>query len=219
MKKILIVFCISFILGGIGFFLYPKTQTMHVSGTIAEKSKTDLIVDSDVIIRGSVNELLPSKWSNPGFKKGNNIRNILQTDVSINIKDIFKGTPYNNESILVRIDKGGLEKIVFVSDGYPDFQAGEEVILFLSKDDSDVANPKDNYYVLTGMSQGAFKLDKNISSDKEFASAFADSKDRIHLSTFKEEIKTVLEHEKLNPKTKMTPEEIRRQNEKVFGKY
>lgn len=45
-------------------------------------------------------------------------------------------------------------KTQFVSsDGYPDFEVNEKVLLFLSRDDSDIATDED-YYVLTDMRQG-----------------------------------------------------------------
>lgn len=218
MKKIFAIFCLSFFIGGIIFYLVPKSQTMTVQGQIPLKTKSELITESEVIIRGTVNEILPSKWSNPDYKKGEAIRNILQTDISINIKEIFSGIPYDKKNILVRIDKCLYDNIKVASEGYPDFIIGEDLILFLSKDDSDVANPDENYYVLTGMSQGKFILNDKSTNGTEYVSSFKGSNDKILLSNFKEEIKNEFEYQKLNPKKKLTPDEIREQNEKVLGK-
>jgi hypothetical protein len=183
-----------------------------VQSIIIFKSKVELIEDADLIISGKVKDILPSKWSNPDLKKGENIRNILQTDISVKINDIFKGQPYNADSITVRIDKGSADGIKFESDGYPDFKENENVVLFLSKDDSDVANINENYYVLTGMLQGKFSL-----KDKDVYVSAADENTYIDLSTLKNDINKQLEFRKNNPKKTLSPEEIRKMNESVFG--
>ena len=215
-KKLLLAFGLSAFVGIVGFNLIPKPQVIHYSGSIPYAPKSVLINESEVIIRGIVKDILPSKWSNPNHIKGENIRNILQTDVLISISDIFKGTTYDNKKIVVRIDKGKDGQTTMLSDGYPDFNIGEEVILFLSKDDSDVANPNENYYILTGMVQGKFTLDSK--TNKEFISAKINSGEKINLFDFKDEIKAEIEKSKKNPKKKMSKEEIYRENEKVIGK-
>ena len=48
----------------------------------------------------------------------------------------------------------------FLPDGYPDFEVNEKVLLFLSRDDSDIATDED-YYVLTGMRQGKYDLSES----------------------------------------------------------
>lgn len=149
-RRVFIGLCLSIMVGVAAFFLISSFRTVRIQSEIALKSKNDLILDSDIIVRGVVKEVLPSKWSNPGLKKGENIRNILQTDIRIAIDEVFSGTPYD-KSILVRIDKGNTLTTNVISDGYPDFSVGEEVLLFLSRDDGDLANPNENYYVLTGM--------------------------------------------------------------------
>ena len=214
-RTIIISCCLAFILGITAFQFSPKQETMAVNGSIAFKSKVDLINDASVIIKGTVKEILPSKWSNPDFKKGENVRNIIQTDILVNVDDVYKGTPYS-KTVTVRIGKGTVGDTTMLSNGYPDFTSGEEVILFLSQDDGDLANPNENYYVLTGMLQGNFSLKESKDSDKIFKNGTG--KDTLKLSTVKEEVKTTLDDLKKNPIPKKTKEEIRNQNEKVFGK-
>lgn len=163
-------------------------SNIKIQSLIAYKSKTELIEDADIIISGKVIDILPSRWSNPGFEKGEDKRNIIQTDISIKINEIYKGQPYSTDSVNVRINKGISGGTNLISDGYPDFKMNEEVVLFLSKDDGDLANPDENYYVLTGMAQGKFLLKepgKYISSMEEGT--------MIDLSTFKDEVKKQLE--------------------------
>lgn len=48
---------------------------------------------------------MDSKWSNPNNEKGENFRNILQTDIVVNIDNYLFGERDDNQAI-VRIDKG-----------------------------------------------------------------------------------------------------------------
>lgn len=228
MKRIVSILCLSLFLGFVAFQytphnvlsqFIPHKNTIKISGTIAFESKNDLITDSSVIIRGNVREILPSKWSNPEMKKGENVRNILQTDVLVDINDIFKGKPYDPDNIRVRIYRGYSDDAVVYSDGYPNFSSGEEVILFLSPDDSDVAEKNENYYVLTGMIQGKYLLmDDTETTNKVFISCAPASNEKILLSEFKDEIARELLYQQEHPKRKMTLEEIRKNNEAVLGK-
>ncbi len=199
-----------------GISIYAQTGIISVNGTYPLKSKIELINDASVIIKGTVKEILPSKWSNPDFKKGKDVRNIIQTDITVDVDDVYKGTSNNTKTVTVRIDKGTIGDTVMVSDGYPDFILREEVVLFLSEDDGDLANTNEDYYVLTGMLQGKFSLKESKSSDKIFENV--NGRDTFKLSSIKEEIKTTLDNLKKNPIPKKTKEEIRKQNEKVFGK-
>ena len=214
MKKIVLC-CLAFIVGFASFHFIPNDKIITVSGIYAFKTKAELVDDSSVIIKGTVKEILPSKWSNPDFIKGNNIRNIIQTDIIVNISEVYKGEPYNKESIAVRINKGKVDDTEVVSDGYPDFIIGEEVVLFLSEDEGDLANKEENYYVSTGMLQGKFSLTESNGNDKTFKNS---NGNEFKLNSIKDEIKNTIDELKNNPISKMTKEEIRKQNEKVFGK-
>jgi len=238
MKRTICIICLAFLLGIGTFQIYQhnvlstanfEKNIIKQSCVIPYKSQSDLTRDSDVIIKGTVKEILPSKWSNPGMKKGDSVRNILQTNVVVNIEEIIKGTPYNSEEINVRINKGETDDDIVISDGYPDFINGEEVLLFLSTDNSDVANKNENYYVLTGMIQGKYTItEKNgvindsessgKDNDKIVSCAYdPDSKNQESLSDFKKEILNI-KYQEHNPVEKMTPEEIEKNNEAVLGK-
>lgn len=215
---------ITFISVVIGFSVYnflPKQNIINTSGTIAEKSKTELIDESSVIIKGKVKDILPSFWSNSNMEKGETVRNIIQTDILIKIDDVYKGIPYSDKEIKVRINKGIIGNTTLISEGYPDFSPSEEVILFLSEDDGDLANPAENYYVLTGMIQGKFSLKEVKGTEKTFTNKLvADDdfeKDSFSLSSITTEITTTLEDLKKNPIQKMSKEEIKENNKKLFG--
>lgn len=198
-------------------------QTLiEASGEIPLKTKRELIDRSSVIIRGTVDQVLPSRWSNPDNERGLNVRNIIQTDVLVKVNEVYKNEPYSSDAVTVRINKGQVGDTTMTSEGYPDFTPGEEVVLFLSEDDGDLANPNESYYVLTGMIQGKFALTKEKGSEKIFTNKIdknaTTDKDSFKLSTIKEEIHSTLEDLKKNPLPKMSKEEIRVQNEKIFGK-
>jgi hypothetical protein len=213
-KLILILFAAMFI-GAFGTYQLFGHKVIRVEGTMAYKSNVELIDESEIIIKGKVKEVLPSKWSKVNPEISNNVQNIIQTDISINIDEVYKGIPYNDKNVIVRIDKGEIGRTKVVSEGYPDFRNGEEVILFLSKDDGDLANVSENYYVLTGMSQGKFSLKDKNESEKKFINVHDEN--AISLSTFKDEVSKELDNLKKNPKAKMSKEEIKAQNEKIFG--
>lgn len=208
--------CLVLFLAGFGvYYSIPKDVVTVTSGEIALKDKRTLVDDADIILRGTVLEIKPSFWR----EKGKDVRNIIQTDVVVNVEEIYKSESFNEKSVTVRIDKGKVGKTISKSEGYPDFEIKEEVILFLSKDDGDLANPEENYYVLTGMSQGKFVFDQDTSDDKVFVNK-VDSikKDKLTLRTAKSEISEIIADLKKNPRPKMSKEEINQQNEKIFGK-
>ncbi|MBL0385240.1 hypothetical protein JJB07_01160 [Tumebacillus sp. ITR2] len=211
-KTLLLIFCLSVGAGMIGFSAWTQPektattqtvqdadstepQTISVHGIIPTKYKTDLVGESEVIVRGKVKELLPSRWSNPNWGRGQDVRNVIQTDVMVHVNKVFKGTPYDKD-IAIRIDKGYVGNTTWKSEDNPDFAPDEDVILFLHTDNSDVARPDEKYYVLTGMVQGKFTLDAQHPEDKRFRN----DKDFIDPSTFVEEIPAEEEAYKKKPK-------------------
>ncbi len=168
MKKFLIgLLIVVCILTAIYKFTAPKE--IVITGTIPFRTEQELILKSDLIIEGNVEEIGNGKWSNPDFKEQGK-RNILQTDITVKINSVLSGE-YSSEKVVVRIDKGydPASNTKVISDGYPDFKAGEEIVLFLSRDDSDVATDE-NYFVLTGMKQGKWNLSGNKITSADYES-------------------------------------------------
>ena len=176
-------------------------------------------------MKRTVKEIKPSFWSNPNLEKGESVRNIIQTDFIVNVEKAYKNKPYNDSEVTVRIDKGTVGDTTLESEGVPDFNVGDEVVLFLSKDDSDLANPNEVYYVVTGMSQGKFTLKKpevgSKSTDKTFVNRLTKDntkeRDSFKLSTLEQEINTTLDDLKKNPIKKMSKEEIEEINKQTLG--
>ena len=184
-NKFKIVFLIVVLAIGISvtsFCINSKPKEVVVESMIPRLTEQELILNSDLIIAGTVSKLGESKWSNPDFKVADK-RNILQTDIFVEIDEIFYGE-YNKENVVVRIDKGydKSQKIRYISDGYPDFEKGENVLLFLSRDDSDVATDED-YFVLTGMKQGKWNV-----NNEEVIAENTDGKELRTISAILDEI-------------------------------
>jgi hypothetical protein len=194
-----------------------QKKEIFVSGIIASKTEDELILDSDLIVTGQVKEIMKSKWSNEDLARGENIRNILQTDIVVFVDEVIEGT-LDQKAVTVRINKGEDAKTIVYSDGYPDFNAGEKVLLFLARDNSDVKTEED-YYVLTGMRQGKFDLKTTSGILAEKSDVYKNDKGEISVSKLKE---SVIEVKRANPNYKTEKiernEEIRKNNIELFGK-
>lgn len=198
------------------FAIYPgttnKKQEIVVSGIIPHKSETEMYLDSDIIIKGTVKAIKESKWSNENFERGKHIPNILQTDIVVSAEEVLKGT-VPSKNVVVRINKGEDKKTIVRSDGYPDFDIGEETVLFLSRDDGDLATEED-YYVLTGMKQGKYIL-KQSSTDKNI---YFNEENEINIKDISGKIKELEEkypdYRKIKDEKK---KEITERNKKLFG--
>ncbi len=206
MKKLLSVcmlIVLSFLCFGCGT---QEKQIIEKHGLLAYMYDSDLILNSDLIVTGEVSQIKESKWSNPDLKRGENIRNLLQTDIVIKVNDVLYGE--ERKEIIVRNDKGEDETTVVIDSAVPDYEIGEKVLLFLMRDDSDVATGEE-YYVTVGMKQGKYTIDKNIAKrpNRQF-----------DLETLPEKIKE--EHEK-NPNYKQEKakkqKEIELKNKELFG--
>lgn len=212
-KLVLLAFCTSFALGLTGYYIFKPASvpvaahekqagTLHgdeikivnVSGIIPAKTKTELVGESQLILSGKVKEILPSKWSNPNFERGEHVSNVVQTDVRVQVDQVFKGQPYHENEVMIRINKGKVGNVEWRSDGFPDFALDEEIVLFLQQDDSDNARPEEQYYVLSGMKQGKF------SKSLPESASLSNGKDTLTLASFAEEITTELQAYKKLPK-------------------
>ena len=153
-----------------------------------------------------------------------NFRNILQTDIVVNIDNYLFGERDDNQAI-VRIDKGEDENTIVSSDGYPDFEVNEKVLLFLSRDDSDIATDED-YYVLTGMRQGKYDLSESENSrSSNTINTYISSMevDNERDTEVIDELKDKIEkehnmHPNYSDEQKQRQIEIDNENKKLFGK-
>lgn len=215
LKKILLCFCCAalIIFAIFAFITKNEKPTVIENNTlIPNLTEQELILNSDLIVDGLVKNIGDSKWSNPNLTEGK--RNILQTDITVEINEIISGN-YSPKDVVVRINKGydKSTNTIVKSDGYPDFSVGEHVILFLSRDDGDLATNED-YFVLTGMIQGKWSLDSK--TDPAVSSANKNSNNLI--ANLKSKVK---EEKANNPNWKAQKAErdakIIEDNKKLFG--
>ena len=145
--------CAAFLVGAISTVAIKNMQPKEIEiyGLMPTITEQELILNSDIIVEATVTNIGESRWSNPQELPGK--QNVLQTDIYFSVSDVLSGN-YTDDEVVVRIDKGYDRKsnTRVISNGYPDFTLGEHVVLFLSRDDSDVATDE-NYFVLTGMRQ------------------------------------------------------------------
>lgn len=152
----MIVLCIFSAFAVVTYVDYlNKPSKMVTHAIVSYQSPEDLYENSVLVIEGEISDIKKSKWGNPKRVEGK--RNILQTDYVVKIDSIIKGQPYDQEEVIVRLDIGKNKDFEVMSDSLPDFERGEKVLLDLSFDDGDLADPNESYYVLTGYNQGAFK--------------------------------------------------------------
>jgi hypothetical protein len=91
------------------------------SGIVEEMGLLQLVRAADLIVTGSVQQI-SSQW--------NADRSQIQTDVRVSVEKCVKGTSRPSE-VTVRLPGGQVGDIVQDSSGNPDFQVGEEVLVFL----------------------------------------------------------------------------------------
>lgn len=192
-KRSIIAACVAmFIVASIAsvYYILPLIYDLNSpQSIILARSKTDLLLESDLIIRGVVRGGSTREWSN--------LENIY---TYIDVKDVYKGQPYDSR---IRIRVRGTKR------NNPDateFSNGEEVLLFLEDSDKGIVNsnnPNEKYYILNGSSQAVYTFDKNEGSDRIFKNIF-ESVHKFNLSTIKDEIN----HAKENPRKIYTQEEM-----------
>lgn len=194
---------------------------------IPYKGDDMLILDSDLIITGTVEEIGKSKWSNPNFIHGKHIINELKTDIFVGIDEILYGES-QTDTVAVRIDGGEDETTVSVSTGYPDFTVGEKVLMFLEHVPPKFAYGED-YYLLVGMNQGVYNLETSFVIPSSSKTANTDKARYINLERFhegrvfeigalKQQIKD--EHEKrpnYREERAQKEAETRERNKELFG--
>lgn len=215
-KTVAFCACIAFFVSAfaVGYYFKQKTNIVEINCVIPIMSEEELILNSDLVIEGTVCDIGKSKWSNPELEDGK--RNILQTDITVSIYDIVSGE-YSLDKVVVRVNKGYDEEsnTKMISDAYPDFEVGEEILLFLTKDDSELAT-EENYFVLTGMRQGKYEISK---ASTQKAKKYKGNDSNVSIKELKEKIEKV---KKDNPDykemKKQKSEEIKENNEKLFGK-
>ncbi len=214
---VLLIAIVSVIMGGTAVYIHHRIEPMEINvyGLIAECTQQELILNSDIIVKGTVASLGDGKWSNPDLKiEGKN--NIIQTDIIVSIEELISGD-YDKNDVVVRIGKGFDKEsnTKVISEGYPDFEVGEEVVLFLSRDDGEFATRED-YFVLTGMRQGKWSLDASKRLILPEGTDYA--LEHQGIDALEAEIrKQQASHPDWKAKKEIEKERIKKQNIELFG--
>lgn len=134
-----------------------------ISSSIVKCTHEDLNNYSDMIVIGTVNEILPSKWNtidgnrpdkaNSEFSQGD----LIYTDIIINVDKYLKNS-LSSKEIVVRVIGGTVGNDTVTSDVEPSFKSGEKVLLYLSKDTSPMTNVGSEHFLVYGSLQGKFTL-------------------------------------------------------------
>lgn len=122
---------------------------------------------SDGIVLGHVIRILPSRWNTPDGKKPVSTdkkptfkeKNIY-TDVIIKVdkKISNESTP---AEVIVRTLGGQVGEDIMVEDDEAKFELGENVLLFLTKEDPFTDNSAGTHYRVTGWKHGKFSITKD----------------------------------------------------------
>lgn len=135
----------------------------NADSSLIELSHEELSKNSDTIVIGTVKEILPSKWNSiDGKKPSENVtfspHNVIYTDITINVDKYIKN-PLSSKEVRVRVEGGTVGNDTLKSDSEPSFEIGENVLLYLMKDDN--PGTKDispDHFIVTGCLQGKYRL-------------------------------------------------------------
>lgn len=106
-----------------------ETITGASSGVLEEMSLLQLVSAADLIITGSVEEMT-SQW--------NSGQDQIHTDVAVSVQQCVKG-PWRPSRVTIRVSGGQVGDIVQSSSVGPQFEVGEEVLVFLEFGEDDTA--------------------------------------------------------------------------------
>lgn len=135
---------------------------------------------SQMIITGTVKEILPSKWTSADGKRPNGIdsfslENSIYTDITINVDKYLKNSSSSKE-VTVRVNGGTVGNDTLEADYEPTFKPGEKVLLFLTEDVvTSTSNIEPKHFRVTGCMLGKFTLtddgkavrrDKTVNQDE-----------------------------------------------------
>lgn len=138
--------------------------TIGVSSLVEYLSPDNLTEDSDLVLIGSVKEILPAKWSPPDGKEPlNPIEDlgpyvVIYRDVVVSVDEYLKN-PLSSNEVTVRTQGGTIGNLTMDAEDEPSFETGEKVLLYLVEDTypaTKALGPE--HYVIYGCFQGKFSL-------------------------------------------------------------
>jgi hypothetical protein len=217
-KVAIVLVSIIFVISGIIFsrlFILP-TRTITSSMAIAELSKNELIYRSNVIVRGKVITRIGCEWDEPDMAVENNQNGTISTYYIVKVFEAYKGGEIITENVVVGVDGGQINRVVYKNLDSPEIKIGEEVILFLASVDrypGITPSHMSNSYRILGYDQGKFALvDGGL-----YKNAFNNADSVIDLSIFSKELAYGINEYPLIRKPDLTAEEIAEINRQSMG--
>lgn len=138
--------------------------TIGVSTLVEYMSPDMLTKESDMILTGSVKEILPATWSTPdGEQPASALEDlgqdeVIYRDVVISMDEYLKNSLSSNE-VVVRVLGGTVGNLTLDVEDEPSFEIGKDVLLYLVEDTypaTKVLGPE--HFVICGCFQGKFSL-------------------------------------------------------------
>ena len=131
---------------------------LAAQATITRVQDLDALArDSDVVVRGTV-QSVESRWVGDGPQKS------IVTRIKVQVAEKLKG---ETGSVAEILQPGGVipeSDIGQIVHGMAEFQAGEEVVVFLKKHTSSATT-----FAVTGMAQGKYNVERSSDGKDAFA--------------------------------------------------
>lgn len=151
--------------------LTSKNTINVIDALLPDLSVKDLVDNSTVIVKATVTSELPSQWTNVRNGITNDKPNTISTDYTFAVSNIIKGVVLDTNCIKVRVLKGEIGDLKVISNEISDFYIGENVLLFLRRDDSAFSYVDEDYYIITGWALGKYSQ----TSDENYKNSFNNS--------------------------------------------
>jgi len=139
-------------------------MTIEVSYELIYLSPDELAENSDLILIGSVKEILPARWNTPDGEQpenafeGSGLDVVIYRDVVISVDEYLKNSLPSNE-VVVRVLGGTVGNLGMDVEDEPSFEPGEDVLLYLVEDTSPFTKDlRPEHFRVTGVSQGKYTL-------------------------------------------------------------
>lgn len=138
----------------------------YKSGILEEYTYQDLVNDSPVVVTSHVVDvsepfqIIPVSGAAPSNF----------TDVTIEVDEVLRGDVEVGDQLTVRVEGGQVEKLNVVVEESPEFNMGDDNLLFLYQPGMGGAyNTEGDYYYVLGLYQGAFYPENSVDSVKSMA--------------------------------------------------
>jgi hypothetical protein len=134
------------------------------SASYMEMKLDDLIAEANLIIIGSPDTVIPSRWNTPDGKlqKGTTVLTIksdmvIFTDVNFSVDQILKGQN-GVSTVRIRSLGGTVEQDQMIVSGVASLEMGKSYLLFLGEDTGSTAGIDPGHYFVIGGLQGLYEI-------------------------------------------------------------